>query len=67
MAVAERFPDRPYGCTCPELTWAMMTGRAPAPDRAACRAAAFPIDPHPVLEPNDLRDWLHPLDERSDE
>lgn len=43
-------------CTCPELTWDMATGRAEPPDLAACRARAFGgIDPHPVLDADDIR------------
>jgi hypothetical protein len=44
-------------CTCPELTWDAATGRAPAPDRDACRARALGgIDPHPpALDVGDLR------------
>jgi hypothetical protein len=36
-------------CTCPEATFTFH------PDRAACRARAYPIDPHPVLEIEDIR------------
>lgn len=49
MTHDERWPGRPYGCTCPEQTF---TG--PPPDRAACRRRAAPVDPHPVLTPDDL-------------
>jgi hypothetical protein len=43
-------------CTCPELTWDAVTGRAEPPDLDACRARAFAgIDPHPVLTAEDLR------------
>lgn len=38
-------------CTCPELTWDMVTGRAPAPDLDACRSRSpLGIDPHPVID-----------------
>ena len=44
-------------CTCPELTWDAITGRASAPDLDACRGRAFGgIDPHPVLDADDLRE-----------
>jgi hypothetical protein len=36
-------------CTCPEATFTFH------PDRAACRARAFPLDPHPVLEIENIR------------
>jgi hypothetical protein len=35
-------------CTCPEATFTFY------PDRAGCRAKAYPIDPHPVLDLDDL-------------
>lgn len=52
--------DKPFQrhplCTCPDLTWDAVTGRAAPPDLAACRARAFGgIDPHPVLDAADLR------------
>jgi hypothetical protein len=48
-------PARHPLCTCPELTWDAATGRADSPDFAACRARALGIDPHPVLDVEDLR------------
>jgi hypothetical protein len=45
----ERWPGRPYGCTCPEQTW---TG--PPLDWAACRDRAG-FDTHPVLTADDIR------------
>lgn len=43
-------------CTCPDLTWDMVTGSAPSPDLEACRARAFMgIDPHPVVGADELR------------
>jgi hypothetical protein len=36
-------------CTCMESTFTFH------PDRAACRAKAYPLDPHPVLEIEDIR------------
>ncbi|MDQ8046727.1 MAG: hypothetical protein REI11_19130 [Patulibacter sp.] len=41
-------------CTCPELTWDMLTGRAEAPDRQACRDRSPFVDTHPVLTPADI-------------
>lgn len=59
----ERPAAHPF-CTCPELTWDAATGRAAAPDLAACRARAFGgIDPHPVMSiPISTRpqDWAEP-------
>lgn len=51
--------DQPIGarhplCTCPELTWDVVAGRAAPPDLDACRRRAF-VDPHPVVSLEDLR------------
>jgi hypothetical protein len=60
-------PDRHPLCTCPESTFTFW------PDRDACRARAFPLDPHPVLEIEDIRDiraivaGLYPPGSRSSE
>lgn len=50
-------------CTCPELTWDALTGRAPAPDLDACRARAFGgIDPHPAVELAEATSVINELD-----
>lgn len=56
MSYDKPFQQHPF-CTCPELTWDTATGRAAPPDLAACRSRAFAgIDPHPVLDADDLRE-----------
>lgn len=55
MVHDERWPGRPYGCTCPEQTF---TG--PAPDRQACRDRAG-FDTHPILTADDLAAALRTL------
>lgn len=47
MTHDERWPGRPYGCTCPEQTFDT------APDRQACRDRAG-FDTHPMLDAADL-------------
>lgn len=52
MAHEERFAHHPF-CTCPEVTFTSF------PDRQACRdwatARGITLDPHPVLEIEDIR------------
>lgn len=49
MTHTERWPGRPYGCTCPPDRF-----DGPAPDRQACRDRAG-FDTHPMLTAADLR------------
>lgn len=49
------FGINPPFCTCPELTWDHLTGRAEGEARiTACRERApLGIDPHPVIDPRE--------------
>lgn len=52
MAHEKRFATHPF-CTCPEATFTSFPDRQACRDRAAARGIA--IDPHPVLEIEDIR------------
>lgn len=53
MTTEERFPGRHPFCTCPDGTFDSWPDRQACRGRAAARGIA--IDPHPVLEIEDIR------------
>lgn len=56
MKPPERWPQAHPMCTCPEMTFS-----GSAPDRAECRRKAYPVDPHPVVSADDLRERVAAL------
>lgn len=59
MTHEERWPQAHPMCTCPEMTFS-----GPMPDRAECRRKAYPVDPHPVVSADDLRERVVALRRR---